>query len=72
MGGNVLPIEVITNTPTQEPPGGKGIVFKVSGGVAYLYVWDSSSSQWILKSGMVKVFSMSVNIILENIVNVFV
>ena len=47
MVGNYLPIEIVTTTPTTAPALNKGVVFKVSGGVATLYLWDGSS--WIAK-----------------------
>ncbi len=44
--GNVLTIDVVTDTPTASPPGGRGVVFKVSGGVVTIYVWDGT--QWLV------------------------
>lgn len=40
--GNSLPIDIVTSTPIDAPPGNKGVVFKVAGGVVTLYVWDGS------------------------------
>lgn len=43
--GNTLPIEISIQTPIGAPVGGKGVVFKVSGGVLTIYAWDGSA--WI-------------------------
>jgi hypothetical protein len=45
--GNTLPISIVTGTPTSPPPGDKGVVFKVSGGVLTIYIWDGT--QWVAK-----------------------
>lgn len=42
--GNTLPISITTATPSAAPPGNKGVVFKVSGGVLTVYAWDGT--QW--------------------------
>lgn len=47
MVGNSLPIEIVSITPTTAPPLNKGVVFKISGGVVTIYVWDGSA--WIAK-----------------------
>ena len=41
--GNSLPISIVTTAPSNAPPGNKGVVFRVSGGVATIYVWDGSA-----------------------------
>jgi hypothetical protein len=46
--GNLLPIEVVYNIPTNAPPGNKGVVFYVDGGVSTVYVWDSSTLNWLV------------------------
>ena len=45
--GNLIPIDILTDTPDNPPPGNKGIVFKVVGGVVTIYVWDGTN--WIAK-----------------------
>ena len=45
--GNMLPITIINSTPTNAPPGGKGFVIKILGGVMTLYAWDGTA--WIAK-----------------------
>jgi hypothetical protein len=41
--GNTLPIAISTITPVGVPAGDKGVVFKVSGGVVTIYVWDGAA-----------------------------
>lgn len=43
--GNTLPIDDLINAPSGTPPGGKGITFRIVGGVAKMYIWDGSN--WI-------------------------
>jgi hypothetical protein len=45
--GNLLPISVVTATPISAPSGNKGVVFKISGGVATIYIWDAATSAWV-------------------------
>jgi hypothetical protein len=41
--GNTLPISISAVTPVGAPPGNKGVVFKVVGGVVTIYVWDGAA-----------------------------
>ena len=41
--GNMLPIAIVDDTPVAAPPGGKGFVVKVVGGVATAYIWDGAA-----------------------------
>lgn len=43
--GNTLPLNFLTNAPSGTPVGGKGVVFRITGGVVKVYVWDGST--WI-------------------------
>lgn len=43
--GNLLPVSITTTAPSGAPPGGKGIVFEVSGGTLKIHAWDGS--QWV-------------------------
>ena len=43
--GNVLPIEITTDAPTDAPASNKGVVFQVSGGTVTIHVWDGSAWQ---------------------------
>jgi hypothetical protein len=45
--GNTLPISQAGAVPSGEPPGGKGVVFHISGGVLTIYVWDADTSGWV-------------------------
>jgi hypothetical protein len=42
LAGNLLPISIASFAPTGAPPGNKGVVFQVSGGVITIWVWDGS------------------------------
>ena len=44
--GNVLSISQADTVPTLEPPGGKGVVFHITGGSLTIYVWDADTSGW--------------------------
>jgi hypothetical protein len=37
----------VTATPISAPSGNKGVVFKISGGVATIYIWDAATSAWV-------------------------
>jgi hypothetical protein len=43
LAGNLLPISITSSAPTGAPPGNKGVVFQVSGGVITIWVWDGSA-----------------------------
>lgn len=45
--GNTLQVSVVTNIPTGVPPGGKGVVFYINGGVLTIYVWDPVTAGWV-------------------------
>jgi hypothetical protein len=45
--GNVLQVAQSGTVPTDEPPGGKGIVFYISGGALTIYVWDADTAGWV-------------------------
>ncbi len=45
--GNMLEVDVVADVPTGTPTNGKGVVFRVSGGVVTIYVWDGAS--WLAK-----------------------
>jgi len=38
-------LNFLTNAPSGTPVGGKGVVFRITGGVVKVYVWDGST--WI-------------------------
>ena len=46
--GNTLSISILTETPTEAPPGDIGVVFLVTGGALKIYAWDGS--QWVVNN----------------------
>lgn len=45
--GDLLEIEVMNSAPVDPPMNGKGVVFVVISGIAYIYAWDGSN--WIVQ-----------------------
>jgi hypothetical protein len=43
--GNVVPVQIVSQVPTSTPPGGRGVVFYVSGATVRVYVWDGAAWQ---------------------------
>lgn len=41
--GDTLPIAIVTSAPSDPPPGNKGVVFQVTGGVVTIHVWDGTA-----------------------------
>ena len=49
--GNTLSIPQVSDIPSGAPPGNKGLVCYINGGVLTIYVWDTDTTAWIALSG---------------------